>query len=86
MAKVAAKSAFKRKNQIKCKTCNDSLVNDASIKIGEVGPFCRGCYTLLAIHFNGLELKEVDKFTSDEENTTDENIPEENAGKNKKDE
>ena len=56
----------KKKSEEKyvCKLCNDQILNETSIKIGELGPMCRGCYCLLSIHFSGLEIKEVDSPSS----------------------
>ena len=47
-----------------CKLCDSQILNEISIKIGELGPICRGCYCLLSIHFDGLEIKEVDSPSS----------------------
>ena len=67
------KSQKKKLTKDLCKICDCPFQDDTSIRIGEIGPMCKGCYSLLAIHFNGLEFIEEDNFSVSHGESSDDN-------------
>lgn len=47
--------------------CCEKLMLEVAIRVGEMEPICRGCYSLLALHFSGLALVEEEHSEGEEE-------------------
>ena len=50
-----------------CALCCEKLMLEVAIRVGEMEPICRGCYSLLALHFSGLALVEEEHSEGEDE-------------------
>ncbi len=50
-----------------CKLCDDPIMPETAIKVGNMGPLCRGCYSMFALHFSNLILVKEEPDDSDKE-------------------